>query len=99
MTRGYLDPALFTQESNDLAAEADALTGKKDQLVKEISGSIHKTDTLRDLIQYAGHAQSSASFDGALVERFLDHAVLRTRNDGVFHLKYGLRLTEKIGEM
>ena len=99
MTRGYLDPALFTQESNDLAAEADALTAEKDQLVKEISGNLHKTDALGDLIQYAGHAQPSTSFDGALVERFLDHAVLQTRDEIVFHLKCGLRLTERIGEI
>ena len=98
MTRGYLDPALFTQESNDLAAEADALTAEKDQLVKEISGNIHRTDALSDLIRYAGHAKPSTSFDGALVERFLDHAVLRTRNEIVFHLKCGLSLTERIGE-
>jgi hypothetical protein len=99
MTRGYLDPALFTQESNDLAAEADALTAEKDQLVKEISGNLHKTDALGYLIQYVGHAQPSTSFDGALVERFLDHAVLQTRDEIVFHLKCGLRLTERIGEI
>ena len=33
MTQGYLEPALFIQESNDLAAEADALIAEKDQLV------------------------------------------------------------------
>ena len=48
------------------------------------------------MIQYAGHAQPSTSFDGALVERFLDHAVLQTRDEIVFHLKCGLRLTERI---
>ena len=98
MTRGYLDPALFTQESNDLAAEADALTAEKDQLVKEISGSLHKTDALNDLIRYAGHAEPDPHFDGKLVGRFLDHAEVRSRNEVVFHLKCGLRLTERIGE-
>ena len=29
MTRGYLEPALFTQESNDLASEAEALTAER----------------------------------------------------------------------
>ena len=99
MTRGYLEPALFTQESNDLAAEADALTAEKEQLVKEITGSYHKTEALADLIRYAGHTQPSTTFDGTLVERFLDHAELRTRNEIVFQLKCGLRLTERIGEI
>ena len=98
MTRGYLDPALFTQESNALAAEADALTAGKEQLVKEISGSLYKTDALNDLIRYAGHAEPDPHFDGKLVGRFLDHAEVRSRNEVVFHLKCGLRLTERIGE-
>ena len=67
MTRGYLEPALFTQESNTLAAEADVLTAEKEQLVKEISGSLHKTDALNDLIRYAGHAEPDPHFDGKLV--------------------------------
>ena len=98
MTRGYLEPALFTQESNALAAEADALAAKKEQLVKEITGDLHKTDTLSDLIRYAGQAQPSPDFDGRLVGRFLDHAEVCSRNEVVFHLKCGLRLTERIGE-
>ena len=99
MTRGYLKPALFTQESNELAAEADALTAEKDRLVKEISGSYHKTDALGDLIRFAGHAEPCESFDGTLVGRFLDHAEVISRNEVIFHLKCGLRLKERIGDI
>jgi|GEM_PF-634111 hypothetical protein len=98
MTRGYLEPALFTQESNDLASEADALTAEKEQLTKEVSGNFQRTDALGDLIRFVSHAQPSTSFDGDLVERFLDKATIRTRSEIVFHLKCGLNLTERIGE-
>jgi len=98
VTRGYLEPALFAQENNDLAAEDDALIAEKEQLVKAISGSFQMTDSLSDLIQYAGHAEPSESFDGELVGRFLDHATIPTRSEVVFHLKCGLSLTERIGE-
>ena len=98
MTRGYLDPAVFTQESNDLDAEADALTAEREQLVSEITENLHQTDALSDLIQYAGHAEPSEMFDGELVGRFLDHAVICTRTEIVFHLKCGLNLTERIRE-
>lgn len=98
MTRGYLEPALFTQESNDLASEAEALTAEKEQLTKEVSGSFQKTDALGDLIRFVSHAQPSTVFDGDLVERFLDKATIRTRSEIVFHLKCGLNLTERIGE-
>lgn len=97
MTRGYLEPALFTQESNDLAAEADALNAEKEQLVKEVTGSIQQTDALSDLIRYVNHAKPSPDFDGELVDRFLDRVTVRTRNELVFHLKCGLNLTERIG--
>ena len=97
MTRGYLEPALFTQESNELAAEADALAEEKQQLLNEIKGILHQTDALSDLIQYAGHAEPSETFDEELVSRFLDRATIRTRSEIVFHLKCGLSLTERIG--
>jgi hypothetical protein len=98
MTRGYLEPALFTQESNELAAEADGLVAEKEQLVAEVSGSLHKTEALNDLIQFTGHAQPSEFLDGEQVGRFLDHATVSSRNEIVFHLKCGLNLTERIGE-
>ena len=98
MTRGYLEPALFTQESNDLAAEMDALTAERERVVKEISGSLRQTDALYDLIHFAGHAQPSPDFDGALVERFLDYATLQSREEVTFHLKCGLSLTERMGK-
>ncbi len=96
MTRGYIEPALFTQESNDLAAEADALAAEKEQLVKEVTGSLRQTDALNDLICFTGHAQPGPNFDGALVERFLDHATLQSREEVTFHLKCGLSLTERM---
>ena len=98
MTRGYLDPAVFTQESNELDAEEKALTTEKDLLVKEVSGSMHKTDALSDLIHFVSHASPSPDFDAELVNRFLDHATLKTRELVTFHLKCGLSLTERIGE-
>ena len=67
--------------------------------MKEISGSYHKTDALGDLIRFAGHAEPCESFDGTLVGRFLDHAEVISRNDVIFHLKCGLRLKERIGDI
>lgn len=98
MTRGYLEPALFTQESNDLAAEADALTTEKEQLVKEVTGCMKMTEALNDLIHYVNHAQPSPDFDGELVERFLDHGTVQSREEITFHLKCGLSLTERMIE-
>ncbi|MBQ9267983.1 MAG: hypothetical protein IJ206_00545 [Oscillospiraceae bacterium] len=98
MTRGYLDPAIYAQENNDIKSEADALTAEKDRLVKDVTGSLHQADSLNDLIRYVGHAKPSVDYEGDLFERFIDHVTIRTRTEIVFHLKCGLNLTERIGE-
>lgn len=98
MTRGYLEPAVYTQENNEIAAEAEALTAEKESLMTDVNGSLHKADAMNDLIRFVAHVQPSPEFDGALFERFIDHATLRTRNEIVFHLKCGLNLTERVGE-
>ena len=98
MARGFLEPVLFMQESNDLAAEADALTAEKNHLVKEVIGCMKMTEALNDLTRYAGHAQPSPDFDGELVERFLDYGTVQSREEITFHLKCGLSLTERMGE-
>jgi hypothetical protein len=98
MTRGYLEPAIYAQENNDITSEADALTAEKDRLVKDVTGSLHQADSLNDLIHYARRSEPSTNFDGALFERFIDRVTIRTRTEIVFHLKCGLNLTERIGE-
>ena len=98
MTRGYLEPAIYAQENNDITSEADALTAEKDRLVKDVTGSLHQADSLNDLIHYAGRSEPSTNFDGALFEQFIDRVTIRTRTEIVFHLKCGLNLTERIGE-
>ena len=98
MTRGYLEPAIYAQENNDIKSEADALTAEKDRLVKDVTGSLHQADSLNDLIRYVGHAEPSIDYEGDLFERFIDHVTIRTRTEIVFHLKCGLNLTERIGE-
>ena len=97
MTRGYLEPAIFAQENNDITAEADALMAEKERLVKDVSGSIHQADSLNDLIRYVAHAQPGTEFNGDLFERFVNQVTIRTRTEIVFHLKCGLNLTERIG--
>lgn len=98
MTRGYLEPALFTSESNKISSEMDALTAEKELLVNDTAGSVQMIDALIELIRFAGQAQPSPDFDGELVERFLDKVTISKRNEVIFHLKCGLNLTERIGE-
>ena len=97
MSKGYLEPALFTQENNDLGAKAERLEKERDTLMKDLSGNAEMTKALEDLMKFAGHTETLAEFDGDLVGRFVDHITVHSQNEVTFHLKCGLNLKEGIG--
>lgn len=96
MTKGYLDPASYTQETNSLITEAAALEEERDRLVKEINGDMRKTEELREILKYTAKGEMLSEFDPDLFTRFVDHITVCSREEVVFHLKCGLRLRERI---
>ena len=96
MTKGYLDPATFTRESNEIMVETEKLTAERDQLKSEINGELTKTESLRDLIRFTGKSEMLSDFDAGLFERFVDHAVVSSRTELEFHLKCGMKVKETI---
>lgn len=96
MTKGYIGPALFKKESNELAAESEALADEKERLIKSVTGNVQRTDDLSNLVRFVDRANPSDSFDGTLVDEFLDHATIHSRTDITFHLKCGLSLLERM---
>lgn len=96
MAKGYLEPALFTKECNELAAEADSLSAEKERLLQEINGNMKKTDALEELLWFTNHCGILTEYDGALVEQFLDYITVHSREEVTFHLKCGLEVEERI---
>ena len=96
MTKGYIDPALFAKESNDLSQEWDQLLAEKDRLVQEINGNMKKTEAIADILKYTARMEIKREFDPELVNRFLDHITVHSRQEITFHLKCGLNLRERI---
>ena len=96
MTKGYLDPATFTRESNEIMVETVKLTAERDQLKSEINGELTKTESLRDLIRFTGKSEMLSDFDAGLFERFVDHAVVSSRTELELHLKCGMKVKETI---
>ena len=96
MTKGYIDPAAYTQETNDLLAEAAVLEDERDRLVREINGDMHRTEALRELLKYTGKGEMLSEFDADLFERFADHITVCSREEVQIHLKCGLCLRERI---
>ncbi len=97
MTKGYIDPAAYTQESNDLQAEAAALEEEREKLVKEINGDMKKTEELREILKHTGKGEMLSEFDADIFERFVDHITICSREELIFHLRCGLDLRERIG--
>ena len=97
MTRGYIDPAAYTQEINHLQAEAGALEEEREKLTKEVNGDIRKIEGLRDILKFTANGEMLSRFDEDLFERFVDHITVCSREEIIFHLKCGLSLTERIG--
>ena len=97
MTKGYIDPAAFTKEMNDLQAEAAALEEEREKLTKEINGDMRKTEGLREILKCTGKGEMLSEFDPDLFERFVDHITVCSREEIIFHLNCGLSLRERIG--
>jgi hypothetical protein len=97
MSKGYLEPALFTQENNNLAAKAERLERERRQLVQDISGNADMVQALEDLMHFTGHSEMLTEFDGELFGRFVDRITVYSQTEVVFHLKCGLSLRERIG--
>ena len=96
MTKGYIDPAAFTKEMNDMQVEAAALEDEREKLTKEINGDMRKTEELREILKFTGKGEMLSEFDPDLFERFVDHITVCSREEIVFHLRCGLSLRERI---
>lgn len=97
MTKGYIDQAAYTQETNELLTEASVLEAEKEKLSKVLSGDMSKTEGLRELLKYTGKGEMLSRFDAELFEQFVDHITVCSREEIAFSLKCGLTLRERIG--
>ena len=96
MTKGYIDPAAYTKEMNDLQVEAAELEDERERLTKEMNGDMKKTEGLREILKFTGKHEMLSAFDADLFERFVDHITVCSRQEMIFHLTCGLSLTERI---
>ncbi len=96
MTKGYIDPATYTKEVNDMEVEAADLMSERERLTKEADGDQIKTEALEDILKYAEKGEMLYWFDADLFEQFVDHITVCSREKIVFHLRCGLALQERI---
>lgn len=96
MTKGYLEPALFNQENNELLAEAEKMNTEKENLSYAINGEFTRTEEVSRLLQFANKEEMLTAFDGDLFEEYVEKIVVCSRTEIAFHMKCGLILKEGV---
>ena len=95
-TRGYLDPAVYAQQNDELLKASARLTAEKDAIVAKISGGSKQKEALEDILHFAAGATMQTEFDDALFTRFVDRVIVYSRTEIGFAMKCGPVFRERI---
>lgn len=98
MASGYLEPVLFNEESNELAAEAEALRREKEGLMRSVNGDMVKTEELQRLLKFVSKGNMLTEFDDEIFLSFVERIAVLSRKEVAFELKCGLLLRERLVE-
>lgn len=98
MASGYLEPALFNKESNELAAEAETLRQEKEGLMRSVNGDMVKVEELQRLLRFTSKGNMLTEFDDAVFLSFVEQITVLSRKEVAFELKCGLSLRERLVE-
>ena len=96
MAKGYLEPALFNKEKNELAAELEHLQGQKAILIKMMNGNLSKIEEVSRLLKFASKYEMLAAFDSELFEEYINRIIVYSRTKVGFELKGGITLKERL---
>nr|DAZ32591.1 MAG TPA: integrase [Caudoviricetes sp.] len=95
-TRGYLDPAIYAQQNDELLKQSEQLTAQKDAITARVSGGDKQKKALEDILHFTAGAEMQTAFDDALFTRFVHNVIVYSRTEIGFALKCGLTLRERI---
>ena len=96
MAKGYLEPALYNKENNELQKELEDFRDEIDSLTYAMNNERSKTYEVRKLLRFANKAQMLLAFDGELFERYVNQVIVYSREEVGFQLKCGITLRERM---
>ena len=97
MTKGYLDPALFIKQNNELRKEATILKEQKVALSHSVNGGMATVVKVEQLLKFASKANNQIeSFDGELFDRFIEKIIVFSQEEIGFKMKCGITLKERL---
>ena len=95
-TRGYLSPAIYAQQNDELLKQSEQLTVQKDAITARVSGGDQQKKALEDILHFTARAEMQTEFDEDLFTRFVDRVIVYSRTEIGFAMKCGLTLRERI---
>jgi site-specific DNA recombinase len=97
MAKGYLEPALFNTQKNELNKEAAILKEQKEALKRTIDGSQTILVEVEKLLKFTSKAESKIdTFDSEIFEDFIEEIIVFSQEETGFKMKCGLNLRERL---
>lgn len=96
MAKGYLEPALYGSEKNELARELEELKDRKDSIIRSLNSSMANADAVNELLKFTARVEMVIAFDEEIFVRFVEKIEVYSRSEVGFVLKCGLTLKERL---
>lgn len=96
MSKGLLNPGLFTKQNTELLSEFARLATEKKHISYAVSGNASKIDETQRLIRFCSRNRMALKFNDNVFEDFVDVIVVNSREEIVFKMKCGLSLKERL---
>ncbi|WP_354087052.1 zinc ribbon domain-containing protein [Clostridium algidicarnis] len=94
--QGYLDPAVFSKEHNELLMQADNYHKEMEALNHTQSDDMTVASETTALLHFLNRAGLITEFDDKVYEKFVNHIIVYSRQEIGFALKCGLTLRERM---
>lgn len=96
MASGYADPGTYQEEKNLLLIEAGRLAKEKESLSSYIKGNLTHLTEAEKLIRFVSKTKHPIAYDDEVFLTYVDSITVKDRENYVFNLKCGIKLTEKV---
>lgn len=96
MTKGFLEPALFSKERNALDSEIKNLTTEKTNLVMSFTSGTSQADEVKALFDYVSKDKFDGNYTDEAFEKYVENINVNSRDELTFKLKCGLSLKERV---
>lgn len=94
--KGLLDPAVHADEMNSISIEETALNREREEITSSIGNGHERQKALTVLLKYTARGEMLTEFDDNLLEEYVDHIVIYSREELGFVMKCGPEFRERM---